>query len=236
MFRMAMLLFSAGLSFGADVIVVNGKVITVDPAKPYAEAFAVTNGRFAAVGTNAEIRRLATPATKIVDLQGMTVTPGFNDVHLHPVGVYDESSPYYTPWLGPEKVHNMDELIAALKTKADRTPAGADGERHRATRTPSSAAIRIATIWTRPPPTHPIIDQPLLGPHHRGQQYILQASGITKETKDPPGGSFDRDPDGTPNGVIREAARRLLSALHSQAGEPRVPFDDEVQGYLRCFR
>ena len=54
----------------------------------------------------------------------MTVTPGFNDVHLHPVGVYDENSPYYTPWLGPDKVHNMDELIAALKAKADKTPPG----------------------------------------------------------------------------------------------------------------
>ncbi len=66
--------------------------------------------------------------------------------------------------------------------------------------------------------------------------YVLNASGITKETKDPPGGSFDRDPDGTPNGVIREAGRRLLTRFTASAGEPRVPFDAEVQGYLRCFR
>ncbi len=76
MFRATAFLLSAGLAFGADFIVVNANVITVDPSKPYAEAFAVTNGRFAAVGTNAEIRALATPSTKIVDLHGMTVTPG----------------------------------------------------------------------------------------------------------------------------------------------------------------
>ena len=65
--------------------------------------------------------------------------------------------------------------------------------------------------------------------------YVLQASNITKDTNDPPGGSFDRDPDGTPNGVIRESARSLLTRLNKAGGE-RVPFSAEVEGYLRCFR
>jgi predicted amidohydrolase YtcJ len=66
--------------------------------------------------------------------------------------------------------------------------------------------------------------------------YVLKASGITDQTKDPPGGSFDRDPDGMPNGVIREAARGLLRHFTERLGEPRVPFDEEVQAYLRWFR
>ncbi len=86
MHRFISLLLLASAAYAADAIYINGNVITVDPSKPYAEAFAVTNGRFSAVGTTAEMRRLATPATKIVDLKGMTVTPGFNDVHLHPTG------------------------------------------------------------------------------------------------------------------------------------------------------
>ncbi len=149
-------LLAISAAAAADAIYVNGMVMTVDPTKPYAEAFAVTNGRFAAIGTNAEIRALATPATTIVDLHGMTVTPGFNDVHLHPVGVYDDSSPYYTPWLGPDQVHNMDDLIAALKRKAQRTPPGQLGDGleqpsgHEARR-----AIRIATTWTRFRPSIP---------------------------------------------------------------------------------
>src|SRR3974377_1463088 len=99
-------LLACSAASAADAIYVNGVVITVDPAKPYAEAFAVTNGRFSAVGSNAEIRRLAGPGLKVVDLKGMTVTPGFNDVHLHPVGVYEDDSPYSTPWLGPAKAHS----------------------------------------------------------------------------------------------------------------------------------
>src|SRR5215831_6035934 len=219
----------------ADAIYVNGVVITVDRAHPYAEAFAVTNGRFSAVGSNAEIRRLATPGTTIVDLKGMTVTPGFNDVHVHPVGVYDESSPYYTPWLGPEKVHSMDELVAALKAKADRTPAGqvVNGSRYQDTklgRHPNRHDLDKASTQ------HPIIISHSSGHIVVVNSYVLEKSGVTKDTKDPPGGSFDRDPDGTPNGIIRESARRLLTRATERSGEPRIQFADEVQGYARCFR
>ncbi len=229
------LLLAASAAYAADAIYVNGNVITVDSAKPYAEAFAVSNGRFTAVGSNAEIRRLATPGTKVVDLKGMVVTPGFNDVHLHPVGVYDESSPYYTPWLGPEKVHTMDDLVAALKAKAIKTPAGqmVSGSRYQDTklgRHPNRHDLDKAST------EHPIMISHSSGHIIVVNSYILQASGITKDTKDPPGGSFDREPDGMPNGVVREAARRLLTRFTAAAGNERVPFADEVKGYLRCFR
>jgi hypothetical protein len=227
-------LLLASAAWGADAIYINGTVITVDPSKPYAEAFAVTNGRFSAVGSTAEIRRLATPATKIVDLKGMTVTPGFNDVHLHPTGVYDEDSPYYTPWLGPEKVHNMDDLIAALKAKAAKTPPGqlVSGTRYQDTklgRHPTRYDLDKASTQ------HPISISHSSGHITVVNSYVLNASGITKDTKDPPGGSFDRDPDGTPNGVIRESARRLLTRLNNNA-ETRIPFEAQLEGHVRCFR
>jgi predicted amidohydrolase YtcJ len=227
--------FLTSSAWPADAIYVNGNVITVDPAKPYAEAFAVTNGRFSAIGTTAEIRRLATPATKIVDLKGMTVTPGFNDVHLHPTGVYEEASPYYVPWLGPEKVHSMDDLIAALKAKAARTPPGqpVTGTRYQDTklgRHPTRYDLDKASTL------HPISISHSSGHITVVNSYILNASGITKETKDPPGGSFDRDPDGTPNGVVRESASRLLRRGNNTGGEPRIPFEAQLAGYLKCFR
>jgi predicted amidohydrolase YtcJ len=234
MYRIVSFLLLASAAWSADAIYVNGTVITVDPSRPYAEAFAVTNGRFSAVGSSAEIRKLATPATKIVDLKGMTVTPGFNDVHLHPTGVYDEDSPYYTPWLGPEKVHNMDELIAALKAKADKTPKGqmVSGSRYQDTklgRHPNRHDLDKAST------EHPISISHSSGHITVVNTYVLQASGITKDTADPPGGSFDRDPDGMPNGVIRESARRLLR--HMDTGEgPRIPWEAQLEGHLRCFR
>jgi predicted amidohydrolase YtcJ len=67
----------------------------------------------------------------IIDLKGQTVTPGFNDAHLQPHASYAESSPYYMPWLGPDKVHNMDDLIAASSAKRPSRPtASSYGERY----------------------------------------------------------------------------------------------------------
>ena len=233
MHRIVSVFLAGSVTWGADVIYTNANVITVDPAKPYAEAFVVTNGRFAAVGSTAEILRLVTSASTLVDLKGLTVTPGFNDVHLHPTGVYDEDSPYYTPWLGPEKVHSMDELIAVLKAKATKTPPGqiVTGTRYQDSklgRHPNRYDLDKAST------EHPIRISHASGHIIVVNTYVLKASGITKETPDPPGGSFDRDADGTPNGVIRESARRLLTALN--AAESQIPWDDQVQGYLRCFR
>jgi predicted amidohydrolase YtcJ len=228
-------LLTVSTAWAADTIYLNSVVITVDSSRPYAEAFAVSNGRFEAVGSNAEIRRLATASTRVVDLKGMTVTPGFNDVHLHPVGVYEEDSPYYTPWLGPEKIHSMEDLIAALKRKAVRTRKGelVSGSRYddvKLGRHPSRHDLdKVST-------EHPILISHASGHVIAVNSYVLEGSGITKETKDPPGGSFDRDPDGTPNGVVREVARQLLTRVTSRADEQRVPFRDEVQAYLRCFR
>ena len=188
----AIFLLAASAACAADAIYVNGVVITVDKTRPYAEAFAVTNGRFFAVGSNAEIRCLAAPGTRVVDLEGMTVTPGFNDVHLHPVGIYDESSPYYTPWLGPESVHNMDELISVLKAKADKTRGGelVSGSRY--------DDIKLGRHPTRYDLDKASKRHPIQITHASGHiivvnSFVLNASGITKETKDPPGGSLDRD-------------------------------------------
>ena len=231
----AAVLLACLVASAADAIYVNGVVITVDPAKPYAEAFAVTNGRFSAVGSNAEIRRLAGPGLKVVDLKGMTVTPGFNDAHLHPAGLYEDDSPYATPWLGPDKIHSMDELIAVLKGKAANTRRGqvVSGSRYddvKLGRHPNRHDLdKVST-------EHPIMISHASGHITVVNSYVLDASGITKETKDPPGGSLDRDQDGTPNGVMRESARNLVTRFSNDAADSRVPFADEVQGYLRCFR
>lgn len=224
-------LLAAGAAFAADLIVVNANVITVDPSKPHAEAFAIDNGRFTAVGTNADIRKLAGPTTRIVDLAGKTVTPGFNDVHLHPNAVFPDDSPYSTPWLGPDKIKSIAELVAALKKKAARTPKGL-----------LVAGSRYDDVSLgRHPNRHDLdkasTDHPISITHASGHiiavnSYVLEASGITKDTKDPPGGSFDRDPDGTPNGVIREGARRLLK----HASAVKVPPAEEIAGLVRCFQ
>src|SRR5687768_12643169 len=70
-----------------DLIVTNAKVYTSDAAQPRAEAFAVSSGRFVAVGSSSDVRHLANARTRVIDANGMTVTAGFIDCHCHPSGV-----------------------------------------------------------------------------------------------------------------------------------------------------
>src|SRR5207244_12859239 len=95
-----------------DLIVVNGVVYTSDPAQPRAEAFAVTDGRFVAVGSTSDIRNLASPRTQVIDAQRMTVTPGFIDAHCHPSGV-DELFGVNT------NLRTVREIQAAIRQKAE---------------------------------------------------------------------------------------------------------------------
>ena len=123
--RLCLLLaFLSNAAWAADTLVINANVITVDKDHPSAQAFAFDNGRFTAVGTNEQILELRTPSTVVIDLKGMTVTPGFNDAHLHPQAIFDENSPYYRVWLGADRVKTLDDLIAALRRKAAITPVG----------------------------------------------------------------------------------------------------------------
>ena len=236
--RLCLLLaFVSNAAWAADTLVINANVITVDKDHPSAQAFAFDNGRFTAVGTNEQILKLRTPSTVVIDLRGMTVTPGFNDAHLHPQAIFDENSPYYRVWLGADRVKTMDDLIAALKRKAAITPTG---------KLISGYGYNDVLLG-RHPNRHDLdkvsTTEPIIITHGSGHitvvnSFVLNEAGMTRDTADPAGGALDRDPDGTPNGVVRESARGLLSRgrLDQQALRTAMPHDQEIQGYLNCFR
>lgn len=236
--RLCLLLaFLSNAAWAGDTLVINANVITVDRDHPSAQAFAFDNGRFTAVGTNEQILKLRTPSTVVIDLKGMTVTPGFNDAHLHPQAIFDENSPYYRVWLGADRVKTMDDLIAALRRKAAITPTG---------KLISGYGYNDVFLG-RHPNCHDLdkvsTTEPVIITHGSGHitvvnSFVLNEAGITRDTADPPGGALDRDPDGTPNGVVRESARGLLSRgrLDQQALRIAMPHDQEIQGYLNCFR
>ena len=100
-----------------DSIVVNAKIYTSDTTMPRAEAFAVKNGRFVAVGTSADVRNLATRRTQVIDAEGMTVTAGFIDAHCHPSGVEELYGVNCN-------VRTVAEIQAAVTKKAQAIPAG----------------------------------------------------------------------------------------------------------------
>jgi len=196
-----------------DVIFVNGKIVTLNDRSDVVQALAVANGRITAVGSNDEIRRLAGPRTRVVDLGGKTTIPGFYDNHVHGGGALQE-------WNGgmigavPEwlrDVDTMDELLAALRQRAAGMPPG-EWLRGSLPREiwPNQ---KVPTRWDL---DRVAADRPIAlsrGPHTLLlNSQALQLAGITRDTPNPPGGWIIRDASGEPTGRVLEAARRLVTS------------------------
>ncbi|KPF46185.1 amidohydrolase [Rhizobium sp. AAP43] len=101
----------------ADIIITNGRVLTMDPASPRAEAVALAGNRILAVGTNAEIGALAAPATKVIDAGGATVMPGFNEAHMH---IFPGSVSLRQ--LNLHGIQGVEALRSAILDYADKNP------------------------------------------------------------------------------------------------------------------
>src|SRR5690349_18977722 len=105
----------AALQFGsqaqtapADIILINGKIITVDARDSIAQAVAVSAGKIAAVGSNEQIRARVGPRTEVIDLQGRTATPGLIDSHVH----FQEVDALYSVDLADLSIKKMDDVLA----------------------------------------------------------------------------------------------------------------------------
>jgi len=217
----------------AELIVVNAQVITVDRDRPRAQAFAVSGGRFTVVGTNAQVRAVSDDKTRVIDATGLTITPGFNDAHLHPRPLYDETSPHSSVDCSPAAVTSIADMVAALRKKAQSTP---DGQWIRGSRYQETKLGRQPTRYDldRVSTRHPIRVTHSSGHVRVFNSYALRLAKITRDTADPPGGRFDRDQRGVPNGVCREKAAAMVRAAGPD--DPRPTTEEQVQGLLARFR
>ena len=216
--------------FEADLVVWNANVITVNRDHPRAQAFAVRDGHFLVVGSNAEAKTTIGPNTKVLDLHGNTVTPGFIDCHMHPSAIYPEDAPYSNVPLDPSHVRTMDQLIAALKKHAALVP---KGYWIRGTRYDDGKLGRHPTRFDldKVSTDHPISISQVSGHITVVNTFALQKAGIDRSTKDPAGGAFDRDPDGMPNGICRESAHLSSSIAPSLSAN----HDERIAGLQRGF-
>jgi hypothetical protein len=194
----------------ADLVVRNARVTTVDPAAPAAEAFAVRDGRFIAVGSNDAIGGLAAKGTEIIDARGMAVVPGFIDCHLHPEGeslLYDVivGNPYEVEFV------TIDSIVAKLKERAARTPPGewVQGMFYDDTKVKDGRPLTRADL-DRVSTVHPVAVV------HRGGHTIFvnskafELAGVTKDTPQPFGGTFDHDANGELSGRVTDNAQDVL--------------------------
>jgi predicted amidohydrolase YtcJ len=187
----------------ADTILVNGHVITVDAAFSIAQAIAIRDGRFVAVGDNDAIRRLAGPATKRIDLHGQTVIPGLADGHLHDAGG--------GPGVDLSRARSIADVLASVAARVKPSAPGdvivSNSDWHEAQlaehRLPYRADLDAVS------PRNPVV---LV---RGGHEYILNSAAlakwqITKSTAQLPGGRITRGPDGELNGELIDRAKSLV--------------------------
>jgi predicted amidohydrolase YtcJ len=209
-----------------DLVVVNAKVYTMDPAAPRAEAFSISGGRIVAVGTSAEIRGLARKGSQTYDAKGMTIVPGFTDCHNHAGG----TTLLYEVLVGnPFEVEfvTIDSIIQKLKAKAQQTPPGTwvDGYFFDDTKLKDKRPLNAHDL-DKVSTEHPV------AVHHRGghtsfyNNKALQLAKVDRSTPNPAGGTFDRDENGDLNGRVTDRARSVFNGV---GNHPRFSAEQTAQ-------
>lgn len=193
----------------AATVYLNGQVLTMDSGSHRVQAVAVNGDRIIAVGTDGEIRALIGPDTKVVDLQGRTLMPGFVDSHSH-FGSVGRTAKMITDLNSPPigRMSSINEIVGALRQKAEQEP-NAKWIRGRGYDDTLLAEKRHPTRYDLDKVS---TDRPVYIVHVSGHFAVanskaLEIAGVTKNTQSPKGGVVRKDPvTGEPNGVLEEGA------------------------------
>jgi len=190
----------------ADLVLTNGQIKTADD---WVEAIAVIDGRITAVGDAATIEEQAGDATEVIDLGGMTVLPGFHDLHVHPVyGGIMYSGADHTNC----KIEQGSSLEALVDSLRDCVAAVADSEWVTGGQWDASALGQIAdrSMLDAVSPDTPVLINDTSGHSAWANSKALSIAGVDASTPDPEAGIIERDADGNPTGVLRESAIELV--------------------------
>jgi predicted amidohydrolase YtcJ len=202
----------------ADLVLAHGKIWTENAQEPEAQALAIKGNRIAAVGSDEAILKFAGPHTKVFDLKGRRVVPGFNDAHVHfYMGGDGLTSVQLHEATSPEEFRKLIASFVSKRKKGEWILNGNwDHER-----------------WTPPQlPTHQLIDEvtpenPVFVNRSDGHMCLANAlamkiAGVDKTTKDVPGGVIVRDAEGNPTGIFKDAAKSLIERVMPQPSQEHI--------------
>ena len=193
----------------ADLVLVNGKIWTGDPGRPWAEAVAVRGERIHAVGTTAELSRLSPSGAKLVDLGGALALPGFIDSHTHFL-----AGGFTLKSVRLREARSREDFAARVAAKARELGPGRwilngdwDHQQFDPVELPRREWIDAAT------PDNPVCVNRLDGHMVLANSLALKLAGVTRDTPVPPGGEIVKDPaTGEPTGILKDAAMDLVYA------------------------
>jgi predicted amidohydrolase YtcJ len=205
----------------ADLVLVGGSVLTMDPAAPRATAVAIAGGRIIEVGDDRSIGEHAGPRTRRIDARGRTIVPGFIDAHCHPLHAGIE--------LRECTLHDLPESRDAYLA-AIRAYAAAHPEREWITGAGWAMAAFPGGTPSREDLDAVVPDRPAILHNRDGHgawvnSRVLSLAGITRDTSDPADGRIERRSDGEPQGTLHEGAMHLVERLL-----PSPSLDDKLDG------
>jgi hypothetical protein len=211
----------------ADLVLLNGKIVTLESAQPQVEALAIGGNRIAAIGTTTAIKRYVGEKTQVIDLNGQLVIPGFIEGHGHFTGVGLAKLN-----LDLMKTTTWDEIVGMVEQAARTAKPGQwiygrgwHQEKWTAKPSPSVEGFPTHEALSRVSPDNPVLLTHASGHATFANAKAMEVSGVTRDTPNPPGGDFLKDANGNPTGLFRETASRLI---RSGTGEPRRTPEEEV--------
>ncbi len=220
----------------ADLVLLNGRIYTLDPQRPWAEALAVTGPRITAVGTTTEMKELVTSGTRVIDLRGMFALPGFNDAHVHV-----DSTGALLVGANLLDVHEPAAFTSRIREAAARLPkgswitrgdwgayeqwsAGSEGApRPAGTRGSAGPFTPTRDLIDAVTPGHPVFVNRFDRSMFLANSLALALAGIDGSTPNPQGGEIVRDAAGRATGVLKGAAADMVRRV-----VPPVPFEQRL--------
>ena len=193
----------------ADLVLLNGRILTVDAKDSVAEAVGIAGGKIVAVGSNEEVKKMAAKDAHVIDLHGRTATPGLIDTHCH----FQEVAALYEIDLSDPSIERVSDVVQRVQQKVAGAKPGA-WVRGSGWDEGKLAELRYvyAADLNKVSPNNPVWLMHTTGHYGVANSYAMKLVGITRETKDPLAGTIDRDQKGNPTGVLKESATDLVTA------------------------
>jgi predicted amidohydrolase YtcJ len=221
---------AAAQSRPATLVLTNGRIVTVDSARPEAQAVAIAGDRIIAVGTNAEIQRHVTSTTQVIDLAGKLAVPGFIEGHGHFMGLGQSKLQ-----LDLTTVKNWDEIVAMVRAAAEKAKPGEwilgrgwHQEKWDRPPVPSVESNPVHASLSAASPNNPVYLTHASGHASFVNARALEVAGISDSTKNPDGGEIVRDAQGHATGLLRETAQRVVGAARGRGAPARTAAETDA--------
>src|SRR5262245_9005766 len=210
----------------ADLVLRNGRIVTVDDRLPEAEALAARGGKIVFVGTSADAAAHVGPSTQVIDLAGRLASPGFIEGHGHftSIGQNRINLDFMNTKSWDEIVHMVAQAVEKAKPGEWIIGRGWHQDKWTSRPEPNVEGFPLHASLDKVSPNNPVVLTHASGHASFVNAKAMEVSGITKSTSNPAGGEILKDKDGNPTGLLRETAQNRA--------RPPAPTDDQLREQL----